>query len=343
MTYHSKGIAMITEKINSWIEQREHERGRYCPTSNNASSIGDICLKKLVLLRTRPEDARQHTADTLRIFEIGNEFETILRKWLISAGIELEQNQTRVWLEREQISGKIDGVLDGLVIEIKSTNPYTFNRITCAEDMVTRYNELIDVANSNEFEMWIKRQDKFLFRYLAQMLVYLYGMSIPQGKLVFINKSNAAIKEVDVCLEDWYFLLDNILDRATRINNHVDDGTVPDGVNLPGYCDKYCDFCNTPACFPVLHFDSNITLIDDVQFIEDIEELAQLTAAKKRATQLQEHAKQMLILADDQTEREVAIPALGGGHHIVKLKRDSKGNVRRTYNWSVEDENSTED
>lgn len=203
--------------------------------SNRASNVGHPCLKYLVLNRTSWEEATLHDVDKQLLFDEGNHQEDVVLGSLREAGVRVTKQQVQFHLREVDVSGHIDGMVElppegfgGLreaPIEIKSTSPSNFSRLSQADDIV---GAMLDGP-------WYQSM------YPAQLLAYCEGMGSPIGVWVFKNKVNGQIKDRVVVLDEHREYAKGILERARAVNEHMRAGTVPEGIDDDVVCEE-CGF-----------------------------------------------------------------------------------------------------
>jgi hypothetical protein len=108
--------------------------------------------------------------------------------------------------------------------------------------------------------------------------------------IMMFNKSTGVPKEIWIDLDLDY--VQWILDRAGRINGHVEAGTVPDRVPYrPNTCGR-CDFRH--VCLPDMKEADAVAWLDDEALAEDLDERGELESAGKRFKTLDGEIKEAL-------------------------------------------------
>lgn len=218
---------MIVEKV---IESKERKIKSYPVNSNRASDLGIPCVRYHVLNRTRWQEKSLYNVDLQFTFDMGNEIEEIVLKELAEAGIKvIEQQRSFEWKEY-QITGHVDGFvqIDGgsYPLEIKSCSPFVFKAL----------NSIHDLTNGKY---------GYLRKYPAQLTLYMLMKGVERGVFIFKDKSSGQMKEIWMDLD--YNLGEELLKRAEAINQHLNDGTMPDPINDDLWCDG-CAFAH--ICLP---------------------------------------------------------------------------------------------
>ena len=117
------------------------QRKGWAPACNYASQVGHPCARHLVYQRLNWQEKLLPEPSKLLIFRDGNTHETDVLKLLAESGIQVvEQQRPFDWKELE-LRGKIDGriKLNGhaIPLEIKSINPYDFDKINTVDDLLS--------------------------------------------------------------------------------------------------------------------------------------------------------------------------------------------------------------
>lgn len=217
---------MLVEKV---IEAKQAKiRQRPCHT-NRASSLGHVCERKLVLDRTRWQEAVLYDVALQFIFDEGQHQEAQVLKDLTAAGWQIIEQQRDYEWKAYQITAHLDGkvVLPELPyappLEVKSMSPYIWKQVNGPTDL-------------------LESRHAHLRAYPAQMMIYLLLSNSPRGVFIFKDKSSGQLKEIWMDLDYGY--AEGLLKKAERINTHVAAGTLPD--RIP-YDEKVCGRC------PFLH------------------------------------------------------------------------------------------
>ncbi|HPD58263.1 MAG TPA: PD-(D/E)XK nuclease family protein [Smithellaceae bacterium] len=164
-------------------------------------------------------------------FDIGSILEEVVLRDLQDAGFQIiEQQRAFSWPEY-QITGHLDAkvVIDGeaIPVEVKTASPYVYKTI----------NSIQDLTNGKY---------SYLRKYPAQLTLYCLLGNHERGMFIFKDKSSGAMKELFMPLD--YDLGETLLKRAESVNQHIKDGTVPEGINNDLWCSG-CAFAH--ICLPV--------------------------------------------------------------------------------------------
>jgi CRISPR/Cas system-associated exonuclease Cas4 (RecB family) len=199
--------------------------------SNRASEMGHPCERYLVYLRTRSEDRILHDVGLQFIFDDGNLHEQGILSDLKEAGFKIIEQQRPFEWKKYQITGMIDAkILDddkAIPIEIKSFNPYIWEKVNSIQDM-------------------LNGKTIFLRKYPAQLTLYLIMDEKEEGLFILKNKVNGRIKQIPISLD--YNYAESLIQKAERINLHVTAGTLPDQIPWEAGACENCSFIN--ICLP---------------------------------------------------------------------------------------------
>lgn len=129
----SKGIDSATGEHNVTINYDKwfEERGPRKPKTLHFSEVGSPCLRKLWYNINNP-GAAEDIGPTTRIkFLYGDMLEELVLSLAKAAGHTVERQQERVVYDVGhgwQITGRIDAVIDGVVVDVKSTTKFGVNK-----------------------------------------------------------------------------------------------------------------------------------------------------------------------------------------------------------------------
>ena len=253
---------MIAEKIRAGLLAK---REVWPVRSNRASAMGHHCIRHLYYLRTAWEQMPMHDVGLLEIFEEGNVQERNVEDMLRRFGLQLNQQQRAISMETYEIGGQIDGNCHPSIpedwpdwpledngkpmwvpTEIKSMSPWIWDSINTYEDLV------------NSDKHWLRR-------YPGQLQIYLLGIEKPVGLLILKNKVTYRIKDIWVPLD--YGLANEMLDKATAVNEAIAKNEAPDRVET-GYC-RECPF--NVICQPLITTGAGAEIFDNPELEELLE------------------------------------------------------------------------
>lgn len=299
--------------------------------SNHASTLGDICERRLVYRQTRGDEAEPISPGLQGIFATGDMVTPLLLANLNKFGA----IQTPKWeiLERERliddaqfakwnIGCKLDGVRHVAattgrmwpynVVEFKTVNSNIHKRVKSLDD--------IGVTP------WLAKAPD-------QLMIGMLGSNLAEnpGWLVLINKENLfdlTILEIPFDIER----AETLLGRAERINRHIVNTTLPRQINRPDVC-LHCQFLH--ICSPKLEASPDdapriMTKANDGEFFGEVQELLRtchdLEEERKRAEAARKKLKQMLVSGQH----------LVCGDFMLKWRPHGRGwglNVERVGEW----------
>lgn len=206
-----------------------------------ASDLGKSCLRKHWYNFNMPECSAPLMGHTKFKFLYGNILEEAVLYMAEEAGHTVTDQQARVEMDLREgwkISGRIDGLVDGVLVDVKTTSSYGF----------TRYKGGINHSNDS-------------FGYLWQLGFYkAYGdFSFSEEGFIWIDKQNGHIAYTEVQTPE-------LLEIEERANAIVDAIETKEELDVPrGYTDEpygksgnmtlpitcaYCDFKH--QCWPGL-------------------------------------------------------------------------------------------
>ena len=264
----------IPSSVDRLLESRQKS---YPCHANRASSIGDDCLRRLVLERTSWDKKAKTDIGLEFAFLLGNIIEEPLTRLVKDAGYSIDRTQESFIARGRNgetlLTGHIDGVIRKddykAVLEVKTMSPFVWDRIETVEDF-KRY-------------PWTRK-------YPPQLNAYCFGLEIPEGVWILINKSSGRLKQLPWTLD--YALAESTLKRAEAINAHVIDKTMPEfDIRWEAEeCERcsYFDICNPP-----LDRVPAELIIDDL-LIKDIDEMFRLEPAAAKFEQLKGDLKERL-------------------------------------------------
>jgi len=260
----------IVERI---MAAKQKKIKQFPVNSNRASDLGHPCVKYHVLNRTRWQEKELHDASLQAVFDLGNEFEQIIMKDLSEAGIPvIEQQRPFEWKEY-QITGHIDGklLIDGQIIpfDAKSCSPFVFDYISDIKSLT-------------------RSKYPYLRKYPTQLNLYLLMSNCEKGLLLFKNKVNGQYKEVWMGID--YDLGEETLKRAEAINKHLADGTMPEPISDPFWCND-CPYIH--ICRPPIN-GKEVEVMDDEGLASMLDRLDELKPYMQEYKQLDDELKTIL-------------------------------------------------
>ncbi len=256
--------------------------------SNWASTLMDPCERRLVYQRTEWDKAQPPQPRLQGIFETGKRLEKLVLNILNEIGAsshpvwELLQPTSRAkdnLLTQYHIGGIPDCFLrvvpkEGLPqllgpVEIKTMDPNTFRRVQTVEDM---------------------RRQSWTQRYIGQLTVYELATNFDRGWFLLVNKANLyEYRWIELPLD--YCLAESLLQKADRVNAHVQQGSLPPKLNDPVEC-RWCPFAY--LCGPEHKTGGNLTVIGNPQLEEVLDRLGELEETREEIGGL-EHQRDKIL------------------------------------------------
>lgn len=292
----------IVSACDAVLMKGSQNRPRY---ANRSSDIGDDCERKLVYERTRWQDKKPVDLGLLYVFAMGSRLEDPVVRQMQDGGVKIIRQQEPFEHKSNGevlLSGHIDGIIDDpdgqAVLEIKTMNEHIWDATNTAADF-QRYH-------------WTRK-------YPPQLNAYCFGLEIPRGVWILVNKSNGRLKQISWDLD--FGMAEQTLQRCERINRHVKEGTLPDCLpNTPEAAD-YCEGCPFfEICKPPINRES-LQLIVDKTLITMVEEMLALEPQSKRFSQLKDELKDTKLSG---IEKAAIGPYLYNGKKRVWMDRWTK-------------------
>jgi CRISPR/Cas system-associated exonuclease Cas4 (RecB family) len=243
-------VGEISEKI---VEGRRKDIRRYPQYVTRSSDIGHPCEKYLVLSITNWQDRQLHDPGLEFVFSGGRKVEELAIEDLEKAGFKVYKPEPDSSLKevKPAITGHLDLRVDfgdGVVrtLEIKGLNMYDFNAL----------NSLEDFFNSKKVHVR---------KYPAQLMCYLYFKGEDKGYFYLKSLPGFQFKIIPVKLD--YDYMESILQKTERIEKHIAEGTMPEGINDLDVCPR-CPFWH--ICLPELQA-TELELITDPELEDKLE------------------------------------------------------------------------
>lgn len=224
------GVSVAKHLQNSLETQapREPRPGVLYP-----SDIGKPCIRQIWYKKNYPELGRKILPHTEIKFFMGDFGEELLLYLAKEAGheVELEQEQVDYEVSGIQIRGRIDAVIDGVIVDVKTTSPYSF-----------------DAWNGKELD---DRSDKFGYRWQVEAYRHsdqLMKFSHNPGRLFLLDKQNGKLGLASVPMVPY----PDFTRRVTTIAQTLDKSDPPprafpaeDRKTAPGkYLNIACQYCD---------------------------------------------------------------------------------------------------
>jgi len=251
---------------------------------NRASEAAHPCELFLILSRTKNELRQMHDVVVQRIFEEGNFQEEAVLRTLRDAGLKIIEQQRAFDWKKCELSGHIDGMIavDGqkIPLEIKSASPNSFYAIKSAGPM--------DLIHSKYY--WQRR-------YPAQILLYMLMSNSERGVLLFKNKVNGELKQIDFQLNDETLAYcEEILKKLERVNASVKEILAGAEVPKPSHFMEECKTCpfRDTWCFPNRDYGPGYEIATDNQLTHKLNRWAELAPMVQEYEQLDREIKELV-------------------------------------------------
>lgn len=261
------------EEIQEKIDRYYRDSNRQDPVhSNRASEIGHPCEKYLVLARTRWNEATPPDVGLIKIFGEGNIQEKAIVALLEKIGYRVYNANRDFPPNPLNITGHIDGQIydeekdKGVYFDAKTVTPFLFPGLKSVADFNKKY--------------WMKK-------WIAQANIYMWMLGVEIFYFVLKNKSSGEIRILP-CEFDRE-LTASLLRKAKRINRHIEEKTVPDGIKDYTIC-KGCKFYS--ICLPdAISAGAGTQLLNEDELEAAIKERNELTEAVHRHSALDKYIK----------------------------------------------------
>lgn len=245
--------------VQGVIEAKAKKIEQWPVKSNRASQMGHPCERFLVYERTHWQEKALHDVGLQFVFDEGRVHEKAVLRDLEDAGFQIIEQQKAFSWDRYQITGHTDGKIidDGTAIpfEIKSMSDWAWRATNSIEDM-------------------FKSKAHYMKMYPGQLMLYELMDDKEIGFFILKNKTSGFLKQINVPLDFEY--AESLIQKAERINRHVDDGTLPD--RIP-YEDNICGQCAYEhICLPDAMRQQ--TLLVDSEFELKLDRRARLKETK---------------------------------------------------------------
>ena len=200
-----------------------------------ASDLGEDCMRKTWYKFNEPDKAEKLRGNTKFKFLYGNILEEASLYLAEEAGHSVDYQQERVeykFGDDWTVSGRIDAVIDGTLVDVKSTSSYGFKKYK---------KEGLNKANDT-------------FGYLWQLGFYIHKATTPhsksQGGFLWIDKQNGDLMYDDVIND--IPTKDDIDTKIANIINVVESDdeppipypSVPEGKSGNMKLDSKCSYCD---------------------------------------------------------------------------------------------------
>ncbi len=229
----------VSKIINPFIDTALVEANKREPERKylGASSLGEPCKRKLQYryMRTEKDEGKDFDGKTLRIFQVGHNFEELAVAWLVQAGFNLltHDKQGRQF-GFDTSEGEIQGHVDGIITDGPVAWEYPF-LWECKS------------ANDRKFkEFQSKGVEKANSVYYAQVVVYQAYMGLMNNPALFtvVNKNTQEIYFEKVPFDAK--VAQRVSDSAVSILKAVENNELMPRVaaKSDSFLCKWCEFKN---------------------------------------------------------------------------------------------------
>jgi hypothetical protein len=271
------------------VQRSLHAEAKLIPHQSNwASTLMDPCERRLVYQRAEWDKAEPPQPRLQGIFETGKRLEKLVLNILNEIGAsshpvwELLQPASRAkdnLLTQYQIGGIPDCFLRIVPkggrprllgpVEIKTMDPNTFRRVQTVADMT--------------HQSWTQR-------YIGQLTLYELAANFDRGWFLLVNKANLyEYRWMELPLD--YCLAESLLQKASRVNAHIQQGSLPAKLNDPAECGR-CPFAC--LCCPDHKTGGNLTVIANPQLEEVLDRLEELEETRQEIGTLERQRDKIL-------------------------------------------------
>ena len=307
------GIGQVAETITDRLYGYFNSRRRVSPArSNRASSLGDACDRKLVYARTAWRHAAPPDVSLQMIFEDGIAQEKAWAMRMMDAGFDLDKSQQSLEWPEYQISGHIDGRIRipgddaSYLYEFKSMSAFGYQRTREWRDFLL---------------------SPYYHHYPAQISAYLLMNNEDTGLFILTARGQFRVLPVEV---DYQYA-ESVLQQAERVNQHIENGTLPDQITkdfhgIPAY--KFCEICPYLGhCAPDQRTAEGLVFVDDAQMEEWLVDRASNEPGKRAFDKADKKIKDVL----SKMERPGSTHLLNVADWIIDGKKDRRGAWRYTF------------
>lgn len=271
---------------------------------NRASELGHPCARYLVYLRTKEKPL--HDLGLQRIFDEGNLHHRAVVSDMREAGIRVVEQERPFELRDYQVTGHIDGKIqraDGrIAFEIKGVEPHAWKKMNSLQDML------------DSSRIWWQK-------YPGQMYIYLFldnPVERPVGIFILKNKLNGQLKQIDAPLDRDH--VEMLLGKASTINQHISNGTLPEGMEPD---EDICGGCGfNVECMPDRDFGDPLQLMQDAQLVGLLSRREELKELYSEYNALQKQLKSEL-----KGKNNIILESGGVSWHITGKTIKRKGFV----------------
>lgn len=269
----------LGEELAQEVQRRflEKLRSREKPSSrqtNRASSLGDPCLRRLVLWRTKGHEAKEIDDVGLAIFHEGHLLEGPIRRLVEELGFEVHSGQQSFPYNSFNVSGHIDGKIAHprmpvlYILEIKTVNGVTWKQLGSHADI------------REHKKSWVSKWSDQGQLYAGLSEILRWGEELPVLGVLYVlfNKWTGQLKAIPAPLD--YKHAEALLDKSVAIEAHVADGTLPDFIEDREECET-CPFFGRACHPPIDHRGTAFKIVDDLDVVAAVETMQNARGSAK--------------------------------------------------------------
>ncbi len=206
----------VTKALQEHVKQRD-------PKVLYASEVGDPCLRKLWYKVHHPEQGEYLTRQTRLKFLYGDILEEVMLFLAAVSGHSVEKKQHSVVHEFDdgwQIRGRIDAVIDGEIVDVKTASPYSYTKMVekglTAKTDAFGYSGQLGFYNINKDQLEVTGNDpKFL---VVDKQNGKVGLASPASDKVTTEAELTKIK--DAVKDELFPAPKGFTDEPTTNGNH---------------------------------------------------------------------------------------------------------------------------
>lgn len=273
MTNEPVNIPDLAKQI---MEHRTKDRALAVkPAGIRISEVGHSCTRYLVHAVLDWDQRKPVDAGLSLIFGEGREQEDIIVRDLLDIRAKFWGQQDTVSWDQFGLVGHPDGKLylddaktKFAVVEIKSTNEWTFSKL----DKPTDFIDCSDLTR----------------KWFSQLQLYMLLLNTEYGLFLMKERTWGKLKQINVTLD--YALAESILKKAQTAWRHIQAKTYPERLNDLPTCSK-CPFAQ--VCMPDLNAREKQVIASD-EVAELLDRLAELEGAASDYDAVQKQLKKLL-------------------------------------------------
>ena len=302
---------MIREAVLAKVAS---ERKVYPCHTNRASELGHPCTRYLFLSRTAWQEKELPTPELQMIFEAGRELEDYALRRIQDAGIRLTEQQRPFEWKDLQITGTVDAMMNGVPLEIKHLNQFTFQKVNSIQDMTAAP------------QIWLRK-------YPVQLGLYMLLAKSEKGILLMVNKQSFDLKEIEFGLDDILEICEAALKRAEAVNKAVAGNTLPACMPFEESCLE-CPFY--VKCNPLQERGDGFQIDDSPELLQAVARYIQIEEQVDASGIPELEAESKKLKDKIKAMTEGADTVLSGNYVITGKWSERKGyEVKPSKSWSM--------